>query len=134
MMGVVIERVRQVLSREFILYALIGVSGVVLDMVLFAVLTEGLCWGYQLANWVSTSAGITNNFLLNAFLNFKKRDALWGRYAKFYLVGCVGLALTALMLWVGVDVLQAPAVIVKAVSLVVVLLVQYGLNKRFSFS
>ena len=123
----------KLLNREVLLYALIGFSGLFLDIIVFALLAEKLGWNYQWSNWISTSAGITNNFLLNAYFNFKKKDHLLSRFGKFYLIGCAGLALTAIILFLGVELLNASPLLVKCVVVIFVFIVQYSLNKRFSF-
>ena len=119
--------------RSFVLYQLIGVSGVLLDLVLFLGLYNALGVHEQLATVLSTSAGITNNFLLNSYLNFRRRDGMLRRFARFYTVGLVGIALVAALLvvfhtWMGVD-----ANIVKVASMPVVAVLQFFLNKRWSF-
>lgn len=111
----------------------IGVSGVTLDLILFMVLYNIFHINEQLATWVSISAAITNNFLLNTFLNFKVKDHLLRRFARFYAVGLCGILLTSLLFLVFVDALDINANIVKIASLVPVLLLQYSLNKRWSF-
>jgi putative flippase GtrA len=120
--------------RNFVLYQLIGVSGVLLDLVLFLVLYNVLGIHEQVATAISTSAGITNNFLLNSYLNFRKRDGMLRRFARFYSVGLLGIGLVAVLLlvfhsWLGVD-----ANIVKIASMPVVAVLQFFLNKRWSFS
>lgn len=119
--------------RNFLLYAVIGCSGVVLDMALFFVLFNAAGMDEQVANVISTTAGITNNFVWNTLFNFRKRDRLPARFAKFYLVGVSGLLLTAALLWLLATVLGVDANIVKAASLPAVLLLQFWLNKRWSF-
>ncbi|PRY51931.1 putative flippase GtrA [Geodermatophilus tzadiensis] len=119
--------------RSFVLYQLIGVSGVLLDLVLFLLLYNVLGLHEQLATVLSTSAGITNNFLLNSYLNFRVRDGMLRRFLRFYAVGLVGIGLVAVLLlvfhtWLGVD-----ANVVKVVSLPVVAVLQFLLNKRWSF-
>ena len=119
--------------RNFVLYQLIGVSGVLLDLVLFLVLYNVLGIHEQVATAISTSAGITNNFLLNSYLNFQKRDGLLHMFVRFYTVGLLGIGLVALLLlvfhsWLGID-----ANIVKVVSMPIVAVLQFSLNKRWSF-
>ena len=121
------------LSRNFILYALIGASGVTLDVVLFMVLFNVFHMHEQLATFISISVAITNNFLLNTYLNFKVKDRLWGRYVRFYFVGLTGILLTDLLFWIFVDSMHMDANIIKIASLVPVLLLQYSLNRRWSF-
>ncbi len=115
------------------LYVVIGMSGVTLDVVLFMVLFNLLHINEELATFISISAAITNNFLLNTYLNFKMKDKLWSRYVRFYLVGLTGILLTDLLFFIFVDHLHINANYVKIGSLLPVLLLQYSLNKRWSF-
>lgn len=119
--------------NHFIVYSIIGVSGVALDMALFVLLSGPVGLNHQVANIISTSVGITNNFLWNTFTNFKTTDRLLRRYVSFYLVGMVGLALTAVILYLLVDLMAFDKNLVKAASIVLVVIVQYSLNKRVSF-
>lgn len=119
--------------KHFVIYSLIGFSGVFLDLVMFYILYEKIGIGHQLANVFSTSLGIGNNFLLNAFFNFKKTDDLFIRFIRFYAIGMVGLLATALFLYIMVDKLGFDATISKVVSVVGVVLLQFTLNKKYSF-
>lgn len=123
----------QVLSGSLIRYAVIGVSGVCLDYLVFLLLFNAFGLHPQIANMISTTAGIINNFGLNALLNFRKRDRIAVRFLRFYAVGLTGIALTVLLLKVFSDVLGIDANIVKGLSLPLVLLLQYSINRRWSF-
>ncbi|RRO15155.1 GtrA family protein [Saccharopolyspora rhizosphaerae] len=123
----------RLVSRELLLYALIGGSGVLLDYLLFLLLFNVFGLHHQLANAISTTAGITNNFVLNSLFNFRKTDRIVVRFLRFYAVGIAGIGLTFLLLavfstWLGID-----ANLVKLASLPLVLLFQYTINKRWSF-
>ncbi len=120
-------------QRNLLLYAAIGASGVALDLVLFLLLHNSAGMHELAANAISTTAGITNNFLLNAFFNFRRSDDLAGRFVRFYAVGLLGLAMVAVILLVFATWLGADANIVKALSLPLVLALQYTLNARWSF-
>jgi len=120
--------------RNFFWYSVIGISGVALDYITFLILFNAVGLDKNVANVISTSLGITNNFFWNAFLNFKKTDKLLVRFFTFYAVGIVGLLLTSLMFVLFVDLLKIDANLVKACSIVVVVIVQYGLNRKFSFN
>lgn len=121
------------LSPSLIRYAAIGVSGVCLDYVVFLLLFNAFGLHPQIANAISTTAGIVNNFVLNALLNFRKRDRIVVRFLRFYAVGLTGIALTVLLLKVFSDVLGVDANVVKGLSLPLVLLLQYSINRRWSF-
>ena len=120
-------------SRHFVLYAAIGASGVALDVVLFMVLFNIFHIEKDLATFLSISVVITNNFLLNAYFNFKVADGLLGRFVRFYLVGLTGILMTDALFFIFVDGLRINANAVKIASLLPVLLLQYSLNKRWSF-
>jgi putative flippase GtrA len=119
--------------RQFVVYACIGLVGVSLDLTSFTVFDRLLGWHYQFANVVSTSLGIFVNFLLNVRFNFKVRDRLLVRFGSFYAVGLTGMGATALLLALFVGWLAMPAVPVKFGTLVIVLLLQYNLNRWLTF-
>lgn len=121
-------------NRSLVLYAVIGLSGVTLDYLLFLLLFNVAGLHEQIANAVSTTAGIVNNFTLNALLNFRTRDRLLVRFARFYAVGLTGIALTFVLLQVFSGFLGVDPNIVKAGSLPVVLLCQYTINRKWSFA
>ena len=111
-------------------YGAIGVSGVTLDLVLFTVLV-GAGVGPLPATVVSTLAGIVNNYLLNARLNFGTGIALSSGW-RFVAVGLAGLALAAgslqVLLALGLSPLPA-----KLVSIPCVVAAQFLANKHWSF-
>ncbi|MEU5847374.1 GtrA family protein [Saccharopolyspora shandongensis] len=128
-----VEARDRLISRSLLLYAVIGASGVLLDYLLFLLLFNAAGLHEQLANAISTTAGITNNFVLNTLFNFRKRDRIAVRFLRFYAVGVAGIALTFVLLqvfsgWLGID-----PNLVKAGSLPVVLIFQYSINKKWSF-
>ncbi|WP_210719855.1 GtrA family protein [Streptomyces galbus] len=120
-------------ARQLITYALVGGSGVLLDLGAFLLLYDVAGWHEQLANVLSTSIGITNNFVLNALFTFRRRDRLLVRYLRFYAVGLTGIALTFVLLAVFSRGLGIDPNLVKAGSPPVVLLFQFALNRKWSF-
>ncbi|WP_309059756.1 GtrA family protein [Streptomyces sp.] len=120
--------------RQLAGYTLVGGSGVALDLAAFVLLHNVLGWHEQLANGVSTTLGITNNFVLNAVFTFGKRDRLLLRFVRFHAVGMCGTALTFGLLWFLAGRLGADPNLVKAASLPLVLAVQFVLNRKWSFA
>ena len=118
------------LSRKFILYCVIGVSGVTLDTLLFYALTKGFGLHYQYAQFFGVSLGITNNFVWNALLNFKVFDRILVRYVQFYLVGLVGMITGMILLFVFIEKLAVPVMLSKVLVVFVVTIIQYSLNTR----
>lgn len=130
-----IDRTRLLVTQyqQFLLYAIIGVSGVTLDLVVFFLLFNLAGINENVATVISTSCGIANNFALNTAFNFKVRDNLLRRFVQFYAVGVSGILLTVLLFAVFVSWLGISPNIVKVGSLLPVLVLQYGLNKVWTF-
>ncbi|MGW0941932.1 GtrA family protein [Streptomyces sp. NPDC002623] len=120
--------------RQLITYALVGGSGVLLDMGAFLLLYNVAGMHEQVANVLSTSLGITNNFVLNALFTFDKRDRLLMRYLRFYAVGLTGIGLTFVLFAVFSRGLGVDPNLVKAGSLPLVLALQFVLNRKWSFA
>ncbi len=119
--------------RNFILYSIIGVSGVAIDFVLFLILFNIFNFDKSLSTIVSTTAGITNNFIWNSVLNFKVKDRIISRFISFYGIGILGLTLTLVIFVVFVDLFTYNANFIKLISIIIVVIVQYTLNKNISF-
>lgn len=120
--------------RSFILYISIGFTGLAADMLTFLILVDVFKIDPLVVNPISMSVGIVNNFFLNAYFNFKKTDNLLRRLASFYVVGLFGIIVSDAFIWLFHDVLVLPLIPVKAVSIVLIAIMQYFLNRTFSFS
>ena len=99
----------------------------------YASLTHGVGWHYQIANFLSVSFGIINNFFLNRHFNFKVQDRMAARLASFYAVGMLGWALSAALLWLFVTCFSMNSLIAKLGTIVFVTAVQFCLNKFITF-
>lgn len=120
-------------DNRFLRYCVIGLSGVTIDLVVFVLLYRFLDVQRDLANFISVSCGILNNFVLNVRYNFRVRDRLLARFLSFYAVGAIGIGLTSLMFWLLVDHLGFDTLVTKVLSLFVVVVTQYSLNRAVSF-
>lgn len=121
-------------NKNFIWYSIIGVSGATLDFVAFLILTRHLDLFYQTANIISVTLGITNNFFWNAYFNFKVKSQLGKRFVSFYLIGLLGLGVTAILLYIMIDLLSFMPLLSKFITIIFVVIIQYTLNKKLSFS
>lgn len=119
--------------NKFIKYCLIGASGVALDFVIFIFLTKFAGIHYQFANMISVSCGITNNFILNAFLNFKVNNKIFLRFIKFYCVGLSGLIISSFLLHIFVELIHLNIIMSKISIMFITTLYQFTMNKRYSF-
>jgi len=116
-----------------ILYGIIGSLASGLDFVVFTILSKYIGIYYILANCISVLVGITTSFILNRSFNFKVKDKVGKRFIIFLFVGLCGLGLSNIILYVGVDMLQIGKTSVKFASIILVVLVQFLLNKFITF-
>ncbi|MCL2435892.1 MAG: GtrA family protein [Lentimicrobiaceae bacterium] len=132
------NKLRQFLSaifvkyRQLILYGIIGATSAGLDFIIYST----LCYSdvnYQIANIISTHCGIFCSFLLNRHFNFKVKDKFFKRFFSFYIIGLVGLALTWLLLFIFVEMMDMNELIAKLIAIFAVAIVQFILNKFITF-
>lgn len=117
--------------RELILYGIIGGFCAALDFGVYTVL--GYIIPFLIANIISVHCGIICSFFLNRNLNFKVKDKTQKRFMSFYLVGLSGLGVSELLLWIFSTQLGLNHLSVKLVTVIIVALYQYFLNKFITF-
>lgn len=120
--------------RELFLYGIIGASCATLDFLIYTLLLY-ISSGHHilLANSISVTCGIVTSFLLNRQYNFKVKDKLIKRFVSFLTVGIIGLMISsALIIWL-VDEMNINMLIAKLMTIIVVSLVQFILNKFITF-
>jgi putative flippase GtrA len=120
------------LLRNAIFYGFIGIFSAAVDTLLFRLLVYIVDINALVANCFTVPVGITISFILNRRFNFKVMDRTLRRYVVFFCVGLCGLGISELMLYGG-ELLSLDAFGVKLVSVVVVALFQFILNKLISF-
>jgi len=120
-------------NRQFILYCVIGACGATLDFAVFSLLIKRLGVPLQIANALGYGAGLIWSFTLNAFLNFKTRDQTALRFLSFSGVSFLGWAASAGILQLAVHRLEWNEYLAKLIAIVVVVILQYNLNRRISF-
>lgn len=139
-------------DKRFYKYIIIGFSGLFLDMLLFLLLTKVFKVNHLIANYFSMSVGIVNNFFLNAFFNFKKKDNLFKRLSIFYGIGLIGIAISELFIFLTHDILietylktqilniigeelyKYELPLIKFISIVIIAIIQFFLHRKFTFA
>ena len=119
--------------RNLILYGIIGACCAALDFGIYTALCYWDVMPYLVANIISIHVGIFTSFVLNRSINFKVKDKVTMRFLSFYAVGLTGLGISELMLYLMVTVGGLNQVLCKLLSIVVVALVQFMLNKYITF-
>jgi len=114
----------------FIRYAFFGSLGVLSDFILYSFL---IIWSvnYQEANAYGYMLGTMISFILNRRYTFKIKDKVLQRLFKFGLVAMTGYLISALFLFLLVS--KFDPIISKLATLIVVVFIQFTLNKKFTF-
>jgi putative flippase GtrA len=120
-------------NRHFILYCVIGASGVTLDFLVYSTLLGTGTLQYQAANAVGYTSGTLLSFFLNACFNFKVRNRLALRLLSFCVVASLGWAVSAGTLYLLVNRAGFDKYLSKLATLVIVVALQYNLNRLISF-
>ena len=120
-------------NRRFVLYCVIGASGMALDFSLYSFLVKSAALNYQAANAAGYASGTLLSFFLNAHYNFKTRDWLALRLFSFCAVALLGYAASAGTLYLLVARFGLDKYLSKLATLAVVVALQYNLNRLISF-
>lgn len=120
-------------ARKFANYCVIGATCAALDFVVFTVLTSAYDWNWFFANCISITAGIVTSFLLNVQFNFKTRDRYLKRFVSFFTTGMLGLVLASLVIFISHDVYEMNTTVSKLLSIVIITIFQYTLNRAITF-
>ena len=119
--------------RNLILYGIIGGFCAALDFGVYTALCQFGIMPYLWANIISIHVGIITSFVLNRSINFKVKDKATKRFLSFYAVGLTGLGISELMLYLMVTLGGMNELLCKLISIVVVALIQFVLNKYITF-
>lgn len=119
--------------RTLILYGLIGSFSSTMDFLVYTLLTHLLLWHYIVANCLSVMVGIMISFILNRSYNFKVKDRTKSRFVIFLAVGLGGMALSNIILFVTIDLMAMNQLLGKLLSIVLVVVLQFLLNKYITF-
>lgn len=118
--------------RRFVLYAICGGSGVLTDLATYATLLH-FDVGYQAANLAGYFAGTLLSFTLNRRFTFGVLDHTARRLGLFFGVAAVGYVVSTLLLWGLVEAAHLHPLFAKLLTLFVVLVVQFSLNRSITF-
>ncbi|KAA8795601.1 GtrA family protein [Lactobacillus crispatus] len=117
---------------QLVKYVLIGALGLVVDFGIYTILTH-FKMNVEIANIISSTCGIINNFLWNSYTNFKVHDRMILRFISYFIVGQITTVFTTVSLFIFVTKLGYPHLIVKIVATFVATLIQFVINKVVTF-
>lgn len=126
--------------ETFLRYAIVGVLGTAIDMGVLYALTEisGIepktSWLFPLFVTLAFLAAVVNNYVLNRIWTFKSTDSnVTAQFFRFLVVSVGGFLLTQALMWAFVSVLLLWYVLAKALTSLLVLIWNFGLNKMWAF-
>ena len=120
------------LIKQLVMYGVIGATTASIDSITFIVL-QNINLNKYVANFISINIGITLSFILNTYFNFKVKDNLLKRGISFFSVGYLGMLLSMGILYLGTDILKFDSVVIKLLSVIIVAVFQFILNKLITY-
>ncbi len=119
--------------RETLSYTWVGIVGVLLDAIGFAIIRSIFDLDPVIITTVSAMIAAALTFPLNAKFTFLKSDNLYKRFQIYIVINLLGVMLGAAIMFFGHDLVGIDDRIVKAVSVVFVAGTQFLLNKFIAF-
>jgi putative flippase GtrA len=115
-------------------FGVVGGSGYVVNLVVFALLTQGLGMHHLLAAVASFCVAVTNNFLWNRHWTFRATEGHAGFQAiRFFAVSVLALGVNLVLLYLLVDVASAPELPAQAVAVALAMPFNFLGNKLWTF-
>ncbi|WP_448265451.1 GtrA family protein [Nostoc sp. DSM 114159] len=131
--------VSSTLISRFFRFAVVGFSGVIVDLGAFYFLHSSLCLALTLSAMLSTEIAIINNFLWNDLWTFgdvsfqQKLNLKFQRFVKFNLICLVGLIFNSLIVnWLFYQ-FHVNEYIAKLVAIACVTLWNFWLNLKMNW-
>ncbi len=87
--------VSRLISPRLLRFGIVGLSGVVVNLVVLRLLYGELHWPAPVASALSVEVSVVNNFLWNNHWTFGQRTISLIRFGRFNLAALGGLAITA---------------------------------------
>jgi putative flippase GtrA len=115
-------------------FGLVGGSGYVINLAVFALLDQALGIHHLVAAVLSFCVAVTNNFLLNRHWTFQATGGHAGfQAARFFAVSLLGLGVNLLFLFLLVDVGSAPELPSQAIAVAGAMPFNFIGNKLWTF-
>ncbi len=119
---------------QLIRFGMVGASGYVVNLVVFAACVHPLAMNYKLASVVAFMVAVINNFWLNRHWTFGARQDHPGRqWAKFFTVSLLAYGLSLVVLVSLVDGAGLDKVIAQAIAVVAGMPLSFIGQKLWSF-
>jgi len=120
--------------KQFIKFAVVGASGVVVDWVVYFILTRYLELFYLISKTISFLFAAINNYIWNRSWTFRsKENKIAGEFAKFFLVSLIGLGLNLIIMYISVEIFKINDLYSLVIATGIVTIWNYLANKLWTF-
>lgn len=123
--------------EEFIKFAIVGGSGVLVNMGLLFLLTRFLSVRLEIASPIAIEISILSNFLLNNMWTFRKRQTpipFWLRLFRYHLVAGLAGIVNYLVLLVLVNIFGLHDLFSNLIGILMATVVNFTLNSLWTWS
>ena len=115
-------------------FGVVGVTGYVINLIVFALLTQSFGVYHLLAAVASFCVAVSNNFLLNRHWTFRATEGHAGFQAmRFFMVSLLALGMNLVFLYLLVDVASAPELPAQALAVAAAMPFNFLGNKLWTF-
>jgi putative flippase GtrA len=120
--------------RQFVKFGIVGTIGTFVDVGTLVFLKEVAGLNVYVANTISFTLAVLNNYTLNSHWTFGDQEKQHHRQlAQFFIVSIVGLALSSALLYFFHDVMHLHYLIAKCLGIVIVLFWNFFANRFWTF-
>ena len=123
---------RRFLSKEFILFSLVGVSNTVINFIVYTILVF-FSMPYLLANVIGYGVGMINSYLLNKYFVFQKKQRDSSEFLKFVLVNIITVTVHSILLYCFVSIFGWHKIYSQAFVTMITLVINFLGNKLWTF-
>ena len=119
---------------KIIKFALVGLSGMIIDFFITWICKEKLTINKYLSNSFGFSLAVVNNFFLNYYWTFQRNDNNINiDFAKFIFFAIIGLGLSNLFLFIFHRKFYVSFYVAKALAIICVFIWNFTTNYLFNF-
>jgi putative flippase GtrA len=124
-------------GNQFVRFALVGSSGVFVNMAIYSSCIYLLQFHYLLAATFSFLVAMTNNFILNLRWTFKTHDrgirTIRDQYLKYFTVTLFSYGINMAVLWILVDLWHWHKILAQLVAIAITTLSNFLGSKLWAF-
>ena len=120
--------------KKFVKFGIVGVSGVVVDFGITALLRDGMGLNQYIANSTGFACAVVSNYILNRAWTFRsKNPGIAAEFGKFALVALFGLTLNNGIIYLLNERYKVNFYLAKLVATAVVTVWNFWANYTFTF-